>query len=276
MGSIEKVMVAGILVIICVILGIAIWGAESLDDGSLEVAQASHKQTAPDKAAGEANHNAAAPTPKPELKTDGKPATTAGDQVAQVSPPATEPAAPVTAETDVLAPPVKPEQSKTATPAKTDPPASGKKEAQEATPDKNAVWQYTVKKGDTFSSIAQRFYGSASAATRIARLNEDLDEHGLHLGQVLTMPPVTGAAQGKATASWYAQKEQPKLKVDAVQGQQGQQRTYIVREGDTLIRIAREVLKTERWQKLYELNRDRLESATSLKPGQELLLPSEN
>jgi nucleoid-associated protein YgaU len=291
MGSIEKVMVAGILVIICVILGIAIWGAESLDDGSIEPAQAAHKPVAIEKGPSDANHAATPPATaaKPDLKVDEKSTTPKEEKTAQVSPPATEtPAAPpAVADSDPLAPASKAgsEALKSATTAKAETAPAGKKDtaqATDATPDKNAVWQYTVKKGDTYSAIAQRFYGSAGAATRIARLNEDADEQRLRPGQVLSMPPVGAAGQGKTTASWYPQKE-PKLSVPAKspdaqqpQDKQSGQRTYIVREGDTLIRIAREVLGTEKWQKLYDLNRDKLTNGTNLKPGQELILPSEN
>ena len=52
------------------------------------------------------------------------------------------------------------------------------------------------------------------------------------------------------------------------------ERNRLVAEGDTLIAIARNVLKDEsRYLEIFELNRDKLESPDELIPGTELRLP---
>ncbi|MGH3452590.1 MAG: LysM peptidoglycan-binding domain-containing protein [Haloechinothrix sp.] len=48
---------------------------------------------------------------------------------------------------------------------------------------------YTVKSGDTLSTIAERFYGNAALDDFIAAANPGVDPYALHVGQELVIPP---------------------------------------------------------------------------------------
>ncbi len=52
-------------------------------------------------------------------------------------------------------------------------------------------------------------------------------------------------------------------------------RTYRVQPGDTLSKIAKEVYgNANEYNRIFEANRDKLESADKIRPGQELVIPS--
>jgi len=48
---------------------------------------------------------------------------------------------------------------------------------------------YTVAKGDTFWSIAQRVYGDGKLWTKIKQANPGVDMNALMVGQVIKIPP---------------------------------------------------------------------------------------
>ncbi|MFO0981171.1 MAG: LysM peptidoglycan-binding domain-containing protein [Planctomycetota bacterium] len=288
MGSIEKIMVAGILVIICVILGIAIWGAQSLDDPTAQQPPRQEKAGQPDKPpiAKAAASETGAVHERPDLKaveTEHKPAPE--KPAANETPPAAKPltgddplATPATAQQGEPRPATTPQGGADKKVEEPKPAVADERKSAETTakPEHHTVWQYTVKKGDTYSSIAKQFYGKANLAADLARMNEDTDERGLRPGQILNMPP-TQRSDAKAEAPWYLRKDQPKAEPakSDVTVQKGA-RTYVVRDGDTLTSIARAVLGRPDWNTLYELNRSRIADPKALKPGQEILLPAQN
>jgi nucleoid-associated protein YgaU len=52
-------------------------------------------------------------------------------------------------------------------------------------------------------------------------------------------------------------------------------RTYTVKPGDTLSKIAQEVYgSANEYNRIFEANRDKLQSADKIQPGQELVIPS--
>ena len=52
-------------------------------------------------------------------------------------------------------------------------------------------------------------------------------------------------------------------------------RTYVVKSGDSLSKIAKELLgDANRWPEIYEANRDEIEDPNLIYPGQELRIPS--
>lgn len=52
-------------------------------------------------------------------------------------------------------------------------------------------------------------------------------------------------------------------------------RIYVVKPGDNLSKIARELLgDASRWSEIYEANKDRIEDPNLIHPGQELDIPS--
>jgi len=116
---------------------------------------------------------------------------------------------------------------------------------------------YTVKDGDTMSSIAIRWFGDELKWHLIAKANPLVDPSRLRIGQVLHLPPrgtprgsVPPPAPGRASA-------------------------YTVRSGDTLSTIALEVYGSGAlWKSIYAANRARIGSDPDrLVVGMELVLP---
>ncbi len=109
---------------------------------------------------------------------------------------------------------------------------------------------YTVKRGDTLSSIAEEQLGDASRWPEIFVLNRHIisDPDEISPGQVLNMPGDSSEPT-------------PVL--------------YTVRRGDTLSSIAkRELGDADRWPEIFDLNRDVIEDPDRIFPGQVLVLPS--
>ncbi len=119
---------------------------------------------------------------------------------------------------------------------------------------------YTIQLGDTFIAIAREHYGEDRYWTAIQAANPDVDLLSLQAGQVIVLPPKEQVVAGEVKR--------------ATEKQDADRATYVVAEGDTLIAIARNVLKDEsRYLEIFELNRDKLESPDELIPGTELRLP---
>jgi len=120
--------------------------------------------------------------------------------------------------------------------------------------------KYTIELGDTFSSIAREQYGADKYHTAIQAANPDADPNSLRVGQVITLPPKEEVLRETAKTAGNTKPS------DAL--------TYVVEPGDSLIAIARNVLKDEsRYLEIFELNRDKLESPDNVPAGIELRLP---
>jgi len=108
---------------------------------------------------------------------------------------------------------------------------------------------YTVQSGDTLGLIALKIYGTFSMWQVIADANRALlgnNPDMLRVGMVLSVPAVSP----------------PVLNEDG---------TYTVQSGDSLSSIAQKVLGSyEKWQTIYELNKDAVTVSQPLKVGQVL------
>jgi LysM repeat protein len=118
-------------------------------------------------------------------------------------------------------------------------------------PTTSGASQHVVVKGDSFSTVAKK-YGVTSKA--VAEANPGIDSTRLKIGQKLAVPPPTRTATG-ATGS----------------GTNGGDKTYVVKSGDTLFKIA----------KNYGVSPKVLRSANQLrtdqiKVGQKLVIPGKN
>lgn len=148
---------------------------------------------------------------------------------------------------------------------------------------------YSVKESDTLSDIARETYGDEKYWKAILEANPGLEPNRLFVGKKLILPPKEAVLAGKArpatpapaaatTTGKASTVAGERLSAGRPAGSAGPARsaraTYRVGSGDTLIRIAREVLKNEdRWREIWELNKDRLKSADILPVGFELKLP---
>jgi nucleoid-associated protein YgaU len=124
---------------------------------------------------------------------------------------------------------------------------------------------YTVQAGDNLTRIAARFLGEGERWDELLAANADqLDRpEALRVGMKLNIP----GRQASATRSEPA----PPAAATAANANP---RTYTVQAGDNLTRIAaRQLGSGDRWDELYEANRDRLASPDALFAGQTLRLP---
>jgi nucleoid-associated protein YgaU len=151
---------------------------------------------------------------------------------------------------------------------------------------------YTVGEGDTWSSLAQRFYRDGRYTRNLRLANEDLDR--LTPGKDILVPvfdflavdaglqPGAGAdpvAAGAGDAPAPAASQAPSFAPPPSAGSAspaGSARLleYEVRSGDTLSDISVAVFGTAtRWKELLEANRDKLQRPESLRVGMKLKIP---
>lgn len=114
------------------------------------------------------------------------------------------------------------------------------------------VGTYTIQPRDTFSSIAEKLYGSEQMWLEIAQVNPGLDPRNLESGRVIKLP-----------SSDSPQRSEPSP-ADLTR--------HLVRSGDTLWSISKRCYgDSEQWRAIYRANRDvigqdpdRLEAGTWL------------
>ena len=113
--------------------------------------------------------------------------------------------------------------------------------------------RYEVKEGDTLSSIAIEWFGSASNWTLLVDANPTLDPDRLAIGQVLMLPPKDATAKAVSTSAG----------------------THVVRSGDMLSRLAKTYYGHERhWQLIYEANKATIgDDPGDLTVGMTLIIP---
>lgn len=122
---------------------------------------------------------------------------------------------------------------------------------------------HTLQDKETFETIAEDYYGDPSKWRVIARANPLKDPRRLQAGQTIRVPLDVGNVQGVVNRPPEADAEP-------------ENRTHIVRSGDTLSSIAQQYLgSSSKAREVFELNRDRLRDMHSLSVGQELRLPPE-
>ncbi|TVS02047.1 MAG: LysM peptidoglycan-binding domain-containing protein [Phycisphaerales bacterium] len=125
--------------------------------------------------------------------------------------------------------------------------------------------RYTVVEGDTLWRIAQRELGDGGRWREILNANTDVipGDGGVTVGLQIRLP-------GRAAASASGQSTQTQSPPRATSGT----RSYTVREGDTLSRIAsRELGTVSRMQEILDLNRGVLDDADMIRVGMTIRLP---
>ncbi|MEW6745926.1 MAG: LysM peptidoglycan-binding domain-containing protein [Planctomycetota bacterium] len=158
-------------------------------------------------------------------------------------------------------------------------------------PQRAGAREYRVRLHDTFEKIAEEQLGDRSRVDEIVKLNEDVDPRRLLPDQVVWLPAQTAGTHRGSSGLWDDQvlASNTRGAIDAAAGgidvprtdQRGSPdvpvaaapRIYVVKKGDTLISIARAIYSTPNWKKIWEANRDRLDSPDSLRPGTQLVLP---
>lgn len=134
---------------------------------------------------------------------------------------------------------------------------------------------YVVKLGDSLWKIAESQLGSGFVWVDIARANNITAANAgqLKVGQELVLPPL-GATEGTVTTQ---------IEDNAISTETTDSRTYIVKEGDTLWEIAREVYGNgHEWVRIYDHPDNNVAMYTAvttgrtyplIEVGQELVIP---
>ncbi|MHC4945904.1 MAG: LysM peptidoglycan-binding domain-containing protein [Planctomycetota bacterium] len=266
-GGIEKVMVFGILVIILTILGVAIYSASKVENDltpnqlkaagsdkmvaiieptlpkeSKKTTQSSRstrplfKDILPQRS--QANqellksNNSLNATNNPPLPTGNK---NQSNGAQDYSPAGMGPHQPATA--------LKPEAKKKA---------------------EQAIREYEVKQGDSFSSIARNIYGDDRMYKVLMAANPDIDPLNLQIGQKIKIPPLPTKTE--------QYREQTADGGGGVKEKKG--KTYVIKAGDTLVKISQALYGTsKRWRDIYTANRDVISDPDYLQVGVELKIP---
>ncbi|MCC7015282.1 MAG: LysM peptidoglycan-binding domain-containing protein [Planctomycetes bacterium] len=119
---------------------------------------------------------------------------------------------------------------------------------------------YVVRAGDTLGGIASRELGSSARWTEIQALNGNLDPKKVREGMKLQLPA------GARVATNETKKDAPKKSAAG-------NKTYVVKSGDTLSKIAaRELGDGDRWNEIKALNPGM--DPQKLKVGQSIVLPA--
>jgi LysM repeat protein len=282
MGSVERVLVLGIVVVIVAILGIAVWGASDDEAGALDTASDGGVVVqVPVLDPGALPSGITPPSAAPETSTlteieklkalrdqrtqdlaAGQPAQ--GPGVTPLTDGGSGVASGVLPEGGIPLNHVAPVDAGAApagagTPVTLDTPKPVAPAAAETI--------YTVVAGDSLWKIAHKHYGGGDVQKSIDAIyaaNPTLGvDESLKIGQKLKLP--AGVAKDPARLS-------ADLQADATGG-----RTYEVKEGDSLSTIAKKELgSTKRWTEIYELNRTRISDPAKIKVGMKLTLPPKN
>ncbi|HEX8325305.1 MAG TPA: LysM peptidoglycan-binding domain-containing protein [Tepidisphaeraceae bacterium] len=126
--------------------------------------------------------------------------------------------------------------------------------------------KYTIKPGDTFSTIAAKMYGNKKFSSVLVKANPEINPSRMKIGQEITVPPKDSVASiGGAIDTDSQNLSAP---IDA-------SRQYRVANGDTLSGIAQKLYgRSTQWQALYEANRTTIgPDEAKLKVGTLLELP---
>jgi nucleoid-associated protein YgaU len=129
---------------------------------------------------------------------------------------------------------------------------------------------HVVQKGDTVSEISSTYYGTSRKWRKILEANgmSEADARLLRPGMKLKIPPLQNAEGARVAASGSAT---PALSASA---RDESARTYTVKKGDTLYRIAKRCYSDgSRWKEIHEANSQRLPDPHKLRPGMELIIP---
>lgn len=118
-------------------------------------------------------------------------------------------------------------------------------------------FDHTVASGETFDTIAAKYYGKRGMGNVVARANPFADPRRLKPGRVLKVPKDPGNVQG----------------IEVVP-ESAEERIVVVRAGDTLSSISKAAFGTVNMaDAIFDANRDTLSSPDDLSVGQRLRLP---
>jgi nucleoid-associated protein YgaU len=128
---------------------------------------------------------------------------------------------------------------------------------------KPAVREYTIKQGDSFSSIARNICGDERMYKVLMAANRDIDPLNLQIGHKIIIPPVPTKTE--------QYQEKP---ADGEGGDKTKEGIYVIQAGDTLVKISQAFYGTsKKWRDIYTANRDVISDPDYLQVGVELKIP---
>lgn len=131
--------------------------------------------------------------------------------------------------------------------------------------------RHVVVEGDTLGELARKYYGASSQSTVILAANPSLKgPKSLRIGDTLTIPEPKGTTPIATESSSAVQ-----VISTSNPNRQPAQRTYVVRSGDTLYAISRQVYGDgSRWKQIFRANKTLLKGDPQrLKAGLVLQIP---
>ena len=137
---------------------------------------------------------------------------------------------------------------------------------------------HVVQPGETLWGLAERYYGDGSMHAALGRFNAGVLEAdgALPKGAVIRVPSRGVLLRGDGSLAAGGVGGGNEGGVGAGRPRLSETRTYVVKRGDVLGRIAqRELGTSKRWREILELNADRLKRPEDLWVGMKLKLPVE-
>jgi nucleoid-associated protein YgaU len=130
-----------------------------------------------------------------------------------------------------------------------------------------ATRTHVVQAGESFASIAAKYYGRSSEYTRLIKANPHLDPRKLKIGQAVVIPGDDVAARSASDYSGPAG--------DGVSSPTDPRREYRVVSGDSLHRISQKLYgRSDQADRIYQLNKAQIGADPArLKVGMVLQLP---
>lgn len=123
---------------------------------------------------------------------------------------------------------------------------------------------YQIKAGDTLEKVAVDQLGNRDFLAELRKVNEDVNERKLRVGQIINLPDVSNLPVPSGTAAPGREPE--------TAGTSG--RSHTVAGGETLIAIARKYYNdVGRWEQILQANADVLKDPKGLRPGMVLRIP---
>jgi nucleoid-associated protein YgaU len=145
-------------------------------------------------------------------------------------------------------------------------------------PQRRRVRMITVKEGETLSELASKHLGSAGMWQLIMDVNADVLEKPTQLraGMKLRIPaePVVRIIEEANAALADSEDTRESAADTRSENQPSATATYTVKEGDSLYRIAQNLLGDgDRYDEIFKANQDKLSSAGDIRVGMKLTLP---